>query len=257
MNLIIYYFTGTGNCLAVAKQIHNNFEGSQIIAIAKENEKSEIIIDSEYAIFIFPTYAYQMPKLVSRFIKRATITSNYIAAIATYASSSGVIFSEMKSILKRKKKTLNYCADIKTVENYIPMFKLPSNNEIKVLIEKQSEQTESIIADIKEQKTNTPHRRRMGMLFIAKLFRLVRGLFALSYRIDKSCNGCAVCQKVCPANAIKMKNEKPKFNTKCEHCQACLNFCPKKAIKYIHYSPTSRRYTHSDVKVNEINQNIK
>jgi uncharacterized protein (DUF362 family)/NAD-dependent dihydropyrimidine dehydrogenase PreA subunit len=47
-----------------------------------------------------------------------------------------------------------------------------------------------------------------------------------------ACIGCRECQKVCPANAIVMQNNKPVINRKnCIRCFCCQEFCPKGAMK--------------------------
>lgn len=47
----------------------------------------------------------------------------------------------------------------------------------------------------------------------------------------KKCVGCAECAKICPANAIEMKNKKPVIDRKkCIRCFCCQEFCPKAAM---------------------------
>ena len=48
----------------------------------------------------------------------------------------------------------------------------------------------------------------------------------------KECVGCRVCENICPAKAIVMKNGKAKINRKeCISCFCCQEFCPKGAMK--------------------------
>ena len=48
----------------------------------------------------------------------------------------------------------------------------------------------------------------------------------------EECVGCSECAKVCPANAIKIKNKKAIINRKkCIKCYCCQEFCPKGAMK--------------------------
>jgi uncharacterized protein (DUF362 family)/Pyruvate/2-oxoacid:ferredoxin oxidoreductase delta subunit len=47
----------------------------------------------------------------------------------------------------------------------------------------------------------------------------------------KACVGCAVCQKVCPADAIAMEQGKPRIDRhKCIRCFCCQEFCPHGAM---------------------------
>ncbi len=70
-----------------------------------------------------------------------------------------------------------------------------------------------------EQKINIPER--------------FRGLHSWD---EKLCCACHMCEKVCPAGAIKIENNNDRksctidFN-KCIFCGNCMYYCPKSAIK--------------------------
>lgn len=49
---------------------------------------------------------------------------------------------------------------------------------------------------------------------------------------NAECIGCRECEKVCPAKAIVMKQERPVIDRgKCIRCFCCQEFCPKGAMK--------------------------
>lgn len=46
------------------------------------------------------------------------------------------------------------------------------------------------------------------------------------------CVGCGICEGICPAKAITIKNKKAKIDRrKCIRCFCCQEFCPKSALK--------------------------
>ncbi len=63
--------------------------------------------------------------------------------------------------------------------------------------------------------------------------KLVGKLLRSKPRVKKNeCIGCGVCDKICPAKAIEIKNKKAVIIRKnCIRCFCCQEFCPKGAMK--------------------------
>ncbi len=73
-----------------------------------------------------------------------------------------------------------------------------------------------------------------------------------NYYTDEKCNGCGICQKICPVDNIKLVNDKPEWQHKCQQCLCCLHYCPQKAIQFGEYTPGRERYNHPHIKVKEL-----
>jgi ferredoxin-type protein NapH len=60
------------------------------------------------------------------------------------------------------------------------------------------------------------------------------GRFArLKMKVDNTCSGCELCKKVCPAEAVEIKNRKAEIDPAlCLVCHECSVTCPKNAISY-------------------------
>jgi len=62
---------------------------------------------------------------------------------------------------------------------------------------------------------------------------------------EDKCVGCEACVKVCPVEAIYMKNGKAFIDQeKCIHCGKCLNVCPFNAIRHNYEHPELRKKMH-------------
>lgn len=68
----------------------------------------------------------------------------------------------------------------------------------------------------------------IGYYFIGRFF-LAKTFFAT----DK-CNDCQLCLKACPTNSIILKDKRPFWELTCESCMHCMNFCPQRAIETNH-----------------------
>lgn len=52
------------------------------------------------------------------------------------------------------------------------------------------------------------------------------------FTVGDECNGCGLCEKVCPLNNVKVAEGKPTWNGNCTHCMRCICMCPQEAIEY-------------------------
>ena len=63
---MIFYFTATGNCLYVAKEIEDN-----PISIPQIIHNNDLNFEDEQIGIVAPIYAGELPKLVVEFIKKS------------------------------------------------------------------------------------------------------------------------------------------------------------------------------------------
>jgi ferredoxin len=248
----IFYFSGTGNTLWSAKKIAELLGGCELFNIGAEMRKPPQTIEAERIFFLFPAYAYQMPLLVRRFLVRSEIRSSYIAAIVTFGTDPGGALAEAYRVLNRKKIKASFFGRIPSVENYIPIFGPPREREKKERLAMQREATEEIARILGDQNTNRVWPARPLSMCVSSLLRLAKPLFVKGFHMTAECNGCGICEMICPAGNITIKGRQPVFFSQCEHCQACLNWCPRRAIRYIRMKPDTPRYHHPEIGIAEM-----
>jgi len=64
MKTTIYYFTGTGNSLNIAKNLSEKLDKCELVPIAKVWEDDHLASSAEKVGFIFPLYYAGLPKIV-------------------------------------------------------------------------------------------------------------------------------------------------------------------------------------------------
>jgi ferredoxin/flavodoxin len=245
----IYYFSGTGNTLWSAKKIAEIMGDCELINIGAEAYKDEILVEADAVVLLFPSYAYGMPLIVRRFVQKAIFKTAYVASFVTFGTSPGGTMTGLSRILKRKKIDAVYFGRIPAVENYIAIFGAPKPKTTQERLALQAKATEAAARCIMERRTSrvNPFRPFSGIVWL--LFSLATKIFYRYYRVSAECNGCGICEKICPVSAITMRNGKPEYSKKCQHCNGCLNWCPRKAIHFGRLNARLARYHHPEISV--------
>jgi ferredoxin len=230
----IYYFSGTGNSLWSAKKIAQIIgpDSCALYNIGVEAQKKEIIIETDAVVFVFPSYAYGLPLVVRRFAHNATIKTPYAAAFVTYGSSPRGTLGALRRILLKKNIGALFFGRIPAVENYLAMFGPPRSQTRERRVLMQEEATKEAARCIIERRENTVNTFCPFSALVSLLFSLGVKFLYRRYRLGAHCDGCGVCEKICPVSAIIMRDGRPVFTPKCEHCQGCVDLCPLRAIQF-------------------------
>jgi ferredoxin/flavodoxin len=270
----IYYFSGTGNSLYVARELQKRMPGANLIPIVSLLNKDIIETRGETIGLVFPIHRMTLPIPVKNFIKKLDLElTKYIFAIATRASTQHMAFIEIENILKEKGKSLNSCFTLNMACND-PKFKgwLPTTNEeIGILESKVKNTLDSIQKTIINQENSREkyfgfiHSNLIPINYL--LEHLVRLGMTFSeydakdhFYANSKCISCGICEKVCLSGKVKMIENKPVWqkDVNCYMCYACLNYCPVKAVQikskiYMKsYTEENERYFHPYATADEI-----
>ncbi|MCL2043389.1 MAG: EFR1 family ferrodoxin [Treponema sp.] len=247
---LIFYFTGTGNCLKVAKDIGSGLDNCEIYSVASFNEK-HLSEDYERIGFIFPVYAEGLPNALKKFISEINFNySNiYYYSVATHGGFPGNGLSIINKKLSEKGIYLNAGFDVRMVGNYICVYDLTKYPE-KIIEESQIKI--DIIKDLVINKKSNNIKKINPFIFWPEKASSFFPKKDKNYNISEKCTGCSICYKVCPVDNIEIENKRPKFKHNCEQCMACIQYCPNMAINYKNKTQNRRRYTNPDINFNEI-----
>ncbi|MBU7044046.1 MAG: 4Fe-4S binding protein [Theionarchaea archaeon] len=246
---VVYYFSGTGNSLVVARDIGENIQ-AQLIPIASQQEKKVIDPHADIMGIVFPVYYNGLPLIIRRFAERLdNIGNTYIFAVCTYGGGTGDSLTTLRTIIRSRGGKLSAQYGVHMPQN---AFCKPWEDHEEIFTKEKKK--------IKIISNNTIMRKKelffSDILSYMLLFPLhiffkyisKKGLATLSdsslqmpmekliHRADSSfgatdsCTGCGMCSDICPVDNIRIVDSRPAWQHHCENCLACYTWCPHRAI---------------------------
>lgn len=255
MKTKIFYFTGTGNSLAVVRDLVAELGDAEAINIAKVIDR-EIKLDCDNVGIIFPVYMWGPPLIVVRFIKKLKPTAKYFFAVANYGGFPGGAFSILKEAFNQQGIILNSGFGVLMPGNYTPMYGAQAIATQEKMFKKEKVKIKEIAEAVRKQlNTKLPGNGwLLNWLFTELLYKGASGqipIMSKNFWATEKCNGCGICVQVCPVKNIKLENGKPVWQHNCEQCLACLQWCPTEAIQFGKSTAKRKRYHHPEVKLED------
>jgi len=199
---LIFYFTGTGNSLKVAKGVAECLDDCKVIAMTAFKDKA-LPNDAERVGFVFPGYG-SLPNFVNKFISGIALPNNaniYYYTIVTCGYFKWNSIFTVSEILKEKGITLNAGFDVKMVANAIPMYNIPAKTE---KIHKKSQKKINAIAEKIKRKETTRLPYRNALFFWQANFVKQFPAMDKDFNVSSNCTSCGICKQVCPVKNIEV-----------------------------------------------------
>jgi ferredoxin len=235
---IIYYFSGTGNSLFIAKEYQKRFVDKKIIVELSDISEIDVVSSQskyDFIVVCFPVYAAMPPKIVTDFVRKFPVVKHKSVYIfATCGQASGASLSYLQHIFEKKGYLVNFTQEYIMPQNLFAK----KNKDVKKTIKEAEEKikinfSEICLGESKYIKSNKIK------IFLYKIVSWVFQKFVSSKKgnwiVDYSkCNFCGLCQELCPTKNITLKKKKQKivFSNNCVFCTRCFNFCPQNAIQF-------------------------
>ena len=258
MKTTIYYFTGTGNSLKVAKDIAKKLNDCELVPIAKIWEEKDIKSSSKNVGFIFPLYYAGLPKIIHDFLTKISLAqSDYFFAVVTYAGDINTTpLLQIQTILNAKSKNLSAGYYILMPNNYIIGYDVHSEERQKEYFEQATNKIEEICRTVEKNEKNLEkeifEKRRIKSEKFNENFRKTVQESDKHFYAEETCTSCGICVNVCPANNIKLEEGTPQWHHKCQQCLARINYCPEKSIQFGDKTQKTQRYHHPEITFKDI-----
>jgi ferredoxin/flavodoxin len=280
MSVDVYYFSGTGNSLAVARDIAEKING-KLISIPSVISNDKIETYTDVIGVVFPVYGiFRIPSIVERFVRKLDdVSSKYIFAVSTYGNMAGAALKTFGKVVESCGGKISAGFAVKMPVNNIS---LPSFIYSGTIRDKEQEMFADwhkkrdficeYVSARKEGKFEVSNKLVVSLFYPldkyygrwrieSKYNKLTNShlnanelwpLMDVSFHSDEKCDGCGICSRICPVSNIKMVDEAPVWHHHCERCMACLQWCPKEAIQFEKVSIGRKRYHHPDVTISDM-----
>jgi ferredoxin len=268
----IYYFSGTGNSLVVARDIAEKTNG-KLVSIPSVMREESVKPAADVIGLVFPVYYATndcgIPLIVGRFVRKLEdLGSKYIFAVCTCGYMPGTTIENLRKSIESRGGKLAAGFTVRMSSK-----KLAEKKQQKMRV-KRKKKLEAICEYVNAHREGRFETRDLlRKILLAPLRALEKPIFMYryrklsntskpsfselipladrSFRTNENCNGCGTCARVCPVNNIKMVDGKPVWQHHCETCYACYGWCPKNAIcgDIVAYNDW---YHHPEVKLSDM-----
>jgi ferredoxin/flavodoxin len=263
----LYYFTGTGNSLAVARLL-TAATGARLLPVSAA-KSAESVTGSTVGV-VFPVYMYNPPRAVVEFLKKLR-SCDYLYIVMTMGGGSGKTAHKVSSTVAAHGIRLGASFSLLMPDNYIVWNEAADEARQQRLFAAAQGRIDEIAAIVKAGRLHTDNERalrehpdagKVPFPFSIIPDGVLQPLYDLGYaqipKMDRAfcandhCNGCGICAKLCPTGNITMHEKKPTWQHRCEQCFACLQWCPNQAIDYGKKTAGKKRYTHPEVTIKDM-----
>lgn len=238
---MIFYFSGTGNSLQVAQKLATALR--ETLFDMTSGEPIPQFGKYERVGFVFPVYAWGLPRVVESFVKQLPMGSDqyYVYGVFTCGDDVGYTDWLLRKALRKKGWCLNAAYSVQMRNTYVclPGFDVDA---LKVSVKKQVGEILRVphIAEyVAAYAKGSSKELTRGTAAWLKSY-VLRPLFNHFLISDKrfwtqrdACTKCGRCVKLCPLQNISFNNEGVvEWKGHCTHCLRCYHACPRHAINY-------------------------
>ena len=231
----ILYFTATGNCLYVARELSD--ANTELLSIPQLMKQQRFDIEADEIGIVYPIYGHMPPNMVRRFIQKARLKADYKFAVLTYGARKCNAVEIWDDISHRAGHAFDYINTLIMVDNWLPNFDMNEQMKIDKHI---PEHLQQIAADLAAQKhwhePVSEEERQMHAGFMAYAgLNPEKGFLMDSkkyFTVTDACIGCGICASVCPRGNYELTSQGVKMQGDCEFCLSCIHNCPQKAIRF-------------------------
>lgn len=235
-NIIIYYFSGTGNTKKITELFAEAFgaRGAKVTLRDIVSCEAPSVEGYDGVGIAYPVHGFNTPEIVTDFAKKLPCGDGK-ALFAIKTSGEPLRLNDASSLELSRiaiSKGYRFTGERHYVMPYNMVFRHSDAMAAKMLATAKERIPEDARAILNGSlpPLDYPLRARI-MTVLCKIERPGMRLNGRLYRVDKDkCIGCMKCVRGCPVGNIKFEDGKFRFGGNCIGCARCAFGCPANAI---------------------------
>lgn len=251
MSTELYYFSGTGNSLAVAQKIAERLnEPARLIALAQYAAGQGAAISASAVGLVFPVYYHTAPEIVRAAIAAMHFeTKPYLFTVVTYHGEPGNSVFAVGRLLAAGGQTLAAGFTIQMPGNAIVC---PPEIQQERLANSAAK-IAAIAAAVNNRETGLFEGTDIPDEIVLAEAQKHTLIAPEKFWVNQECSDCGVCRRVCPVHNITRRDDgQLQWGRCCVKCLACLHWCPRKAVQIGDLTAQMPQYHHPEIRLQDM-----
>jgi len=255
-NLVLIYYSGTGNSKRVSEWISQNAEGRGIKTYVTSYTQFDPEAVSGYGGstlvgFFSATHGFNMPHSMLAFLFRFNALKGSDVFIGNTRAGmklwklflpglSGIAMYFPALIMLFKGYTIKAMYPVDLPSNWISIHPGIRSKVVELMVVRCKRLSNWFADEVLEGKKVflksfilLPLDLLVAPISIG-YYILGRFIIAKTFVANYNCNNCGLCVTQCPTHSIIIHRNRPFWKFTCESCMHCMNYCPKRAIETAH-----------------------
>ncbi len=256
---IIYYYSGTGNSLSVAKHVGKRLGNTDIRSIYTLREHAEVPAEYTRIGIVTATWFVRPPRIVKEVCEKLHFSRKQkVFIIATCGGYDGYVCIDLKAILQPKTDFPVQTFMLPMPPNHIVGFSPLPDWAVRLYLRHEAKASRRIARQIRSGRPTKDRKgvNRPALAWVSRNFNLLLGVDRDSveggfYTTD-ACTKCGVCEKLCKNGNIRLTEDGVVWGHDCQQCMACIMWCPNRAIWHPNVPERRRRYHNPNITLKEM-----
>jgi hypothetical protein len=238
MSTRVFYHTGTGNSLLVARSLAESLGAGPPLPLRAL--ASLPLTGLEALGLVFPVNFLGLPRYVRDLLRGAALHEGlYVFAAATNGGDPGNALGEVDRILREKGLRLDYGTSLPMGDNSLAT--ATTSAKLRERLGDIDRRVDGLARAVVSRAASpgpygTRARTRIAGWAMEAGFELY--FRPRKGRVDpEACVGCGLCARICPTGNIALDGGEPRWGDRCALCFGCLNWCPREAVSLGRLAP--------------------